>query len=533
MTTTGTQRFFRLLPLIVLLWGFLLLRVLNIGAWLAFFVDEMHHMDRARHVLEFSDLQTSTTPGKLLLYYYLAPFGLPANFPGWVGRAAVALFSLVGAAGTYALTRRLFASHRAGLLAVVVLAVFPFMLFHERMVLSDPLAAVFVVLVAWWGVVVAQKPTLTRAAILGVLVVFMLLAKIVAGPLLVLPFMAVALLSPRPIQWRDNLMSQFTRLWQDYQPFILRAAFIILAVWIPIMAFYVGRGLLSPAETDPIVVDYIYAGVSPDYDDSTPQVVQRNLDHIGEMFATLWGLLLIVPTVAGGAYLLWRRPQVALYLLVGIALYWGVLAVVNARPNSRYFTLVGHLWVVLVAGGVWSLWRESSRAGGVWRVAGVLPLVSLTAWVALYGLPFALQMQQNATDLPLPAAEENGYFRNFTGYALTDAIYEVEAQPAISQGEDEPLAYLAVRRCDYVPYHIPSDTDVQFICNRDANGAFTADILEAAARYGALYIIREDFPHFELDHNRLNLTLLERFQRPRDGTWVEVYRVDGAGVAGR
>lgn len=532
--TTGISRFLRLLPLVALLWGFLLLRILNIGDWLAYFVDELHHMDRARRVLEFSDLQTSTTPGKLLLYYYLAPFGLTEHFPGFVGRSAVALFSLVGAAGTYALTKRLVDAHRAGLLAVVVLAVFPLMVFHERMVLSDPLTAAFVVVVAWWSLIVAQRPTLGRASVLGVLVVLMLLAKIVAGPLLALPFLAVGLLSPKAIRWRENLVQQVLDIWRGYRPFILRAATIILAAWLPIMAFYVVRGLTTPDDTDPIVVDYIYAGVVPEYDDSTPQVIQRNMAHLGEMFGTLWGAILIVLTVVAVLVLLRRRPQVAVYLLAGIAVYWVILAVLTARPNSRYYSLVGHLWVVLVAAGIWTLYREGMVKGGVQRVFGVAAMALLVTWVALYGLPFALTAQHDPTDLPLPTAEENGYFANFTGYALTDAIYDVEARPAISHAHDQPLAYMAVRRCDYVPYHIPADTQIALLCNVDVDDLLTQDILAAAQTFGSLYLIREDLEHFTIDMALLRpgLTLLSTYQRPYDGVVVEVYRVDGASLAG-
>ena len=177
---SGLSKFSKLLPLIVMMWVFLFWRIHLIDVNMPYFIDELNHINRARIVWTFEDLHVSTTPGKFLLYYYLGLFDIPPNLPGWIARTATTLLSLIGAAGTYALAKTLF-SRKAGLLALVLLSVFPFMVFHERLTLSDPLAASFAVVMVWWSLHFARKPSLHRANILGAMICVMLLGKILAG----------------------------------------------------------------------------------------------------------------------------------------------------------------------------------------------------------------------------------------------------------------------------------------------------------------------------------------------------------------
>ena len=130
--STGFKTFLNILPIIGLLWLFFFLRLHDIADSLLFFVDETRHIERAQIIWSFSDLHTSTTPGKFLLYYWIGAFGLPDHETAWLARTPVALFAVVGAAGTFALARLLF-SRFAGLLSIAILAVFPFMLFYERL----------------------------------------------------------------------------------------------------------------------------------------------------------------------------------------------------------------------------------------------------------------------------------------------------------------------------------------------------------------------------------------------------------------
>ena len=515
----------RLLAIVALLYGYLLLRIVNLGEWLPFFIDEVHHMDRARHVLTFENLQTSTTPGKLLLYYYLTLFDLPDYYPGWLARTAVALFTMLGAAGTYALARSLF-SHRAGMLALVLLAVFPFMTFHDRMVLSDPLASSFVVLVAWWSVQVVRRPTLPRATVLAVLINLMLLAKIVAAPLVILPFAAVVLLSQQPLALSNPLLAQVKTWWQALHPIIMRVALGMAMVWVPMMGIYVVRAIFLPDDTNAIVTDMIYAGISPEYDTSTNDVIGDNIAHVGQMLGDFFGLWFLLATVVTAGYLALKYPRRLFYLGSSIIIYWLMLMVVNARPNSRYFTLVGQLWVVLVAGGAITMLNDGLRQKSSVRYAGFVPLGLLVLWVGLYALPYSVNMINHVEDVPLPDSEIAGYFRNFSGYGFREALDAAEDLPPISENAaGKPVVYLAVRLCEYIPYHMQADAQLELICTPNLD-TFEDDLNANLELYGAFYIVREDFQRFELDRSLLNsqLVKIDDFQRPYDGSTVELYQ---------
>lgn len=529
---SGLRVFARLMPLLILFWGFFFIRIHNIDGWIAYFIDEVHHIDRARRVWTFSDLQVSTTPGKFLLYYWISLFDLPVHLPGWIARAPVALFALLGAAGTYALTKTLF-SRSAALLSLLLLAVFPFMTFHERMVLTDPIAAVFVVLVAWRSVLLARKPQVSSAIVLGLLLCLMLAAKLHSFPLVMLPVLAVALFSQPVIDLRHGVVGQLKRLWLKYRQALLVMG-LFVGIWMAVLGiFYVARGLLDPSDTKPIVDDYIYAGLDAKFDTTVWDVIELNLIHLEELFIYLWGPLLTGVMAVVTLYLLVRQPRKALYLLLGIMALWTLVIVVAARPNSRYFTLVGHLWIVLVAGGAWSI-RDDLIQSSNWavRLLGWVPVALLIVWMMVFALPFSQQMMDDAVGLELPEKELNGYFRNVSGYGLRDALDYVAEQPPVSYGVDMPVVYSVMRECQYVPYHIPADTPLHIECYDHRFRLQEWRLHNILDIYGPVYMIRERLAEYEFQQPALKARLqwLASFRRPHDGLYVDVYLVYPAEV---
>lgn len=489
-------------------------------------------MNRAREAWKFTDLQTSTTPGKFLLYYYLALFGLPDHEPIWLARTGVVLFSVVGLGAAYALGRQLF-SHRAGLLAVVLLAVFPMMAFHERQVLSDPLAATTITMVLWWSVVVAKRPTMPRATILAIFVTLMLAAKVIAVPLVLAPFIAVLIFSPQTLQLRERLWPQIKTLSITYWPYVRRNIIILLVFWTPFMSVYLFRMAFYTDETSPIVVDYIYAGVVDEYEQTTTDVINANVDHLQEMFSILWGLLLIIPTIIGTGYSLVRRPRAAGYILLMIALIWVPLIVLAARPNSRYYMVLGPAWMVLTAGGVMMLYDDLKQSS-LGRAAAIVPILSLVGWVALYAIPFNLQMANNATELTYPEKEAAGYFSRYTTYGISDAIDEVTSEPPLDARQDAPVVYIINAFCGSMSYIWPADLSIDHRCpvNSEERGlqpheSFSVDITEILDEYGAFYIVHDSLSSFRTDWLTVPATLerIATYPRPFDGNPVYLYRV--------
>lgn len=522
----------RLLPITLLVWAYLLVRLLNIEGWNAYFIDEILHMNRAQVVLKFTDLQVSATPGKFLLYYYLSLFQLPDHEPIWLARTAVSLFSVAGLAAAYGLGRQLF-SHRAGMLSVVILAVWPLMVFHEKQVLSDPLAATTVTLVLWWSVVVAKRPTLRRATLLGVLVCLMLAAKVIAVPLLAAPFLAVLLFAPQSIQLRHRIIPQIKALWVQYWPQIRRAAIVILIVWVPIMIVYQIRFTFFPETTSPIVVDYIYAGLVEEYDQTTQDVIQANLEHLAEMFRIMWGLLLIIPTVIGTVYAMVRRPRAGGYLILSIALIWLPLIVLAARPNSRYYMVMAPVSIVLLAGGIMLLVDDLKRT---WpgRAIAAIPVVSIIAWIALYALPFDLEMANNATSLTYTSKDTDGYFRRYTSYGIEDALETILAAPPLEPDQSVPTVFVVNAFCGSMPYLYPEGTPIAYRCptrydpkQTTRAQSLSQDLQKVLSEDGSVYMIHDRLS--ALDVNDLDIPgqiePITTYQRPFDGHYVDLYRV--------
>ncbi|MCI0709031.1 MAG: glycosyltransferase family 39 protein [Chloroflexi bacterium] len=586
------KRFVDFLPVIFLMWVFFFLRVHDIDKNMPYFIDELNHINRARIIYSFSDLHVSTTPGKFLLYYYLGLFDLPLHLPGWIARTAVVVVSLIGAASTYALAKDLF-SHRAGVMALAFLSAFPFMIFHERLVLSDPLTASLSVLVVWYSIPFARKADRNRATILGIMICVMLLGKILAGPLIAMPIAAIVLLSRyrlvfsqklgsddmltdeeaqatryptltlpsslsfghlpingegtdahhlprlrgrhrRGVFYRDRfdyqsighhyekLLPQIKTAWEHYKPGLIRVAVINAVVWGIILVFYVGRGLISPETTNPIVDDYIFTPR-----DRVSQL-EANWQHFREMFAYLWGPGLTILTVLALPMIFWKRPRAGLYLLGGIMLLWLPVFITAARPNSRYLTLVGHLWMVIVAGGINLLWLEARRLKSpALRDGIIVASILLMVWGLGFGVSFAQTLMDKPTALDLPEAELNGYYRNFTGFALRDAMTFVNEQPPISDHTDKIVVLALTRACDFLPYHIPEDYNLQFECL----GRFTksVDVARVLEEYGQVYAIWEqvDPPTRIADPRWIQgrMEWLATFERPHDGIEIEVYRV--------
>lgn len=512
--------FLNLIPFIVLAWIFLFLRVFRITDF-PLFIDEVHHIHRGRIVWSFSDLQVSTTPSKFLLYYYLGLFDPPFFYPAWIGRVPVALFSLVGAAGTYATTKWFF-NHAAGLLSLAVLAFFPFMLFHERMSLTDPFAASISIVMVWWSLVVARYPTKQNGTILGILISAMLAGKLLALPLVIMPILAVALFGKRPIRFNQPLRPQIETLWQIYRPAVVRSVAIVGVVWTAIMVFYVGRGLISPDTTNPIVDDYIYAS------ENRGSVLSANINHLEEVFAYLWGPLLIGLNILALLVLFWKRPQIAVYILTGIVPVWFMLTILAAKPNSRYLTVVGHLWIVGLAGGIVVSQRWISNY--LPRFFGWIPSVLLVVWFVTFGLSFISTLNDDAAMLDLPQMEVRGYFQNLSGYGFDNVYDSLEQAPPISEGEDRPLAISVTLLCEYQHYYHTADRKFALQCLPGGSAERVAELNNLLEDYGAYYLIWENV--FELK-NQFNPALVngsvERlavYQRPHDGTIVEFYRVE-------
>lgn len=525
--------FVELLPIVALLWGYIFLRWHEIAAHHPFFIDEIHHMRRARAVWSFSDLHTMTTPGKFLLYYWLGAFQLSEFAPLWLVRTGASMLTLLGAAGTYAFTHILFGK-RAAWLALALLAVFPFVLFYERMALTDTLAGSFGVIMAWWSVIVARHPTVKNATLLGVWVCIMLAAKILTFPLLLIPFLAIGLLGPKPIQLGQPLITEFRRIGREYQPAIRRATWVIGGVWGSLVVFFQLRKALDH-KTRAIVDDYLYAAaIDPD---QNQYVI--NLERIGQALWYLWGPLLIGLALIAVGVLCWRRWRWGLFFIGSILPLWIFVFAVAGQLNSRYLTVVAHIVVAMIAGGL-IITGEALQERFRWRGVVWVPIVGLGIWGLVFALPFALTNITRPTHLALPERDQREYFANYTGYALPNALSFLAASPSISEGIEVPVVVTFVRVCEFLPYHMPIalHDDLKLICRPSTEeGSYSNryQLLEDALdQYGAVYLMTEDVDEDDTSDGAVlfDPTLVDaptqflaRYERPFDGVPVLIYQI--------
>lgn len=529
---SGRQVFFRLMPIVVVLWGFFFVRVHAIDT-LPYFVDELRHVGRSQVVWSFSDIEVSTTPHKFLLYYWLGLFDLPLHLPGWLARTAVSVFSLLGAAGTYALGRRLF-SPIVGLLSLGFLSLFPFMFFYDRLALADPLTSSLIVLIAWWSLIVARHPTRRYGAVLGILICLMLAAKVLGGPLLLLPVTSILLVGLKPFNLRRNYFQQAKCILRQYRQPALTAILIVGIVWGIILTFYAMRTDFGQKEdTSPIVNNYLYQ----------PAGYENNLERVEEAVNYLWGSVLTVLAVIAFVGLLLRNRSSLLYLLSGILPLWWTLLAIAGQLSTRYLTLVGHLWVVLIMGGLVSIesllkaWTPFKSAK--WRSSFVTTAI-LMVWGIGFGGRFWQTLIDEPTQLELPARDQHEYFRNQTGYALQNAVKDVSELPTISSNSDYPVLVGLVRNCSFLPHYIPDSTHINIKCSVysyfhrdewppiDKRMKHLNKMLET---YGSVYMIIEVFdaekdnPLIDLDMVNGELDYQRTYERPFDGIPVELYIV--------
>ncbi len=512
----------RLLPVVLLVWIYVFLRVHAIQT-LPFFVDEVRHIQRARVVWTFSDIDTSTRPSKFLLYYWLGLFDLPLHLPQWLARTGTALFTVLGAAGLFALARTLF-SYRTALLALLVLTFLPFMMFYDRLALTDPAASSFVVLVTWWSVLTVRNPTRHYSVILGILVSLMLAAKVLTVPMLILPVTAALFLGKYPLNWRHP-RQQIRRCYEHYRSMLWTMMAVVGVIWGIILGFYQIRRTFTDTAEAAIVNPYLYDSVG----------ITANLERIVQILERFFGPVLLIIIVVALLVMLWRRPNITLYLLSGGVPLAAILVVIAKQLSTRYLTLMGHLWIVLVVGGVVSLREILRRYGPLsWVPAGLLAV-----WVVGFGGSFWLTLIDEPRDLNLPDRDRVEYFSNQTGYGLTDALHYVAELEPLSEKSEVPVVVGLVRNCSFMSLYIPADLPLKIECSVISyhhadeippRAVQTAHLRSVVDTYGSIYVIIERDEPFnpQVDFDRVNGVLegpIKVFERPFDGVPVELYRM--------
>lgn len=531
-TTNGLQLLAQLLPIIVIIWVHLFLRWHHVGESMPYFIDEVRHVERARIVWTFQDIDTSTTPSKFGTYYWLGLFALPQYADPWLARVPIALFTALGVAGTFALGKFLF-GYRGGLLAIVITTIWPFLIFFERMALTDPFAATLAVVTVWWSLVFAKYPNQRRALLLGVWINLMLAGKLLTVMLLIVPPLAIILFGKHPLVLQKPLWPQLRQIWHYYRPYLLRIGIVVGTVWTALLGFYQIRKWLYP-DTRIIVQNYLYM----DSLRGDAFYVPQNLERAGQVLYYYWSILLA--GLAGLAIIvLWtQRWRILTLLMASILPLWVFLIAVAKELSTRYVTIVAHLIAVTIAGGILLFWQSNFNRWIRYVPSGVLAI-----WGLIFALPTSLMIISQPERITLPERDTIEYFQNNTsGYEVEEALTFVAENGDAPRLADDPVVMAALRICDLDPNYLMSEPirdDIEVQCQPRYPGDSITDVFHkrydwinaTAADYDVSYLVIErhesqaDPIVLEPDRVIGYVGRIARFERPHDGTPIEVYEI--------
>jgi 4-amino-4-deoxy-L-arabinose transferase-like glycosyltransferase len=519
ISLTAKRRLWLMVGLLWLLWFSRAHQIME----LAVFVDESLHILRAQLVFEFKDATASILPGKLLLYYYLGSFD-PQNVGGaWLSRQAIALLAPLGAALTFALSRQLFHRWQVGFIAVVLYALSPFMLFFERMALSDTLAMIFGLALAIFSIKLAHVPTRKNAVFTGLLLGFAVLAKLIALPFAILPILALYLWGK--LGWKQ---------------IIQRGTVIAFAASIPLLpsAIYVVYQEAAQVENkQEVVTTTLFV---PETQSRLGQIT-HNLDIYLE---AAWTMLTPPLFLLILCFIFWQlrvRFKETLYLLSITGSVWAFIVLTSAQPSTRYLVLGVPPLLIIGAIGIDDALQNLRQKFGniILHPAKNVPTVAI-AGIAIFillggalSVRFLSQSWTDPTDLALSERDTWEYFQNTaTGYGLREAANDLSSLPPLNPADGETIHVAGfVGACHTLRLYLPENSRVEMSCpyfrwSPDQAAATLAEWEQRIRQDGAWYVLADDSQPMDVLNLPFKWEELAVYERPHNGVTVRLYRVN-------
>lgn len=508
--------------IVLLLLIALFVRIHNVTA-LPPFNDESLHIRRAEIAWSFDDLNISLKPGKLLTYYWIGLFNADRLHGIFIGRTVVGIFSLLGLAGLYAAARRLFSAW-GGILALYIAVFSPFMIFFDRLAFSDPLASALGMLTVWGSLLMVRHPEEWEWGILtGFLGGLTTLAKLIGAPYIVVPALAIFLLSG--LGWRVA--------WKRYKTTLIVCYVTFSVVLLPFFAYVAYKEVsyqrspdANPAAERAVMVEPVLI--------NTRSPLETIVDNIQDIVTVNWVLHGGLVLTLGGLLITFRvRPRTFLFLLGCIVLPWSIVIFLAGRFSTRYVQL-GILPLLIVMAGVLIIgfqqlperWKSLRSWAGSWLVVSV--------WIVFFAQPFIAAAWTNPREMTLPKTDRHEYFQNFTsGYALMDAAELAKNLEPSTRSGRIPVIGL-VGSCHQMRLYLDENGPVNLEC---PNFGWEGELMPDVSRHieqrlqqeGVLYVFAEpeldilDFDLLTVDHR-----VIARFGRPFDGMVVEVWEMESA-----
>jgi 4-amino-4-deoxy-L-arabinose transferase-like glycosyltransferase len=368
------------------------------------FLDESWHASWAMHIAEGQRLDRPWHYGKgLSVFANALVFPWAASHWLWASRCVTVVLSLVGLWGCVETARLLF-GRTAGLIAGIYYGLCPFLVFHERLVLTDPVMAAFGAALLALSVRLGQAPSVGRGLAAALALTLVLFSKATGLALAFVPLAAVALLQPRPWRaWRALLAA--------YAPPL------VLTTW-PLVRFL---------QTSPTMRVGLAEG-----EPASAARLAENVPLLAQWLGSYLTLPLLLLAAAGLVCCALRRERGGLLLAAAALLPLAGFVSVAQLWFPRYVVFAAVPLLVLAAGALACGARAlgARRGPGLERAALVAGLVlSLAA-----ALRFDYALWTDPRRAPLPATDRFQFVDGWpSGYGIIDTIafvkQELERQP--------------------------------------------------------------------------------------------------------
>lgn len=517
---------------------------------LPFFWDENRHMVRAASILDGKH-PAETSNGKFLLYVWIAPFHPDRPVALHVSRTAVALFSLLGTAGLFALTRRLFGV-LAACVAIAFYATVPFALFYERMVLADGLAGALGILTAWQAVRFAQRVTYRRAALVGALAALAVMAKLtMTFAVVLMPVLSIVLLGKQvkasaeedeAKQRRTRFAISLKRFVLDYWKYWAVAGIAFIVMWLP---------TLIPAAISGLQGHYYVLVDQSLISDSALR--GENTNRFAELMRQLVTMLSWPMVLALGLAVilgLWGFPGRTTFVLVWLILVWFPGVALVWRTQTRYLMPGVYPLAVLLGAGIAVVARagivskaEEDPNREVWQVnfatrlpssyRGVLVSGLLGIWMLVFALPFARTASTDAAALDMPQWDQRDYYQQpWNGYGLLSALRYIDENGQVA-ADGKTYVIGVAWMCRYMDLYSFAHIDLTCLANEydgAVGGELWQAVIEQVEHHQPLYLMLEqhrntlEIPEIPFEAEGVEWIKLAAFQRPKDGLWVTVWQ---------
>lgn len=401
---------------------FFFIRLANLTL-LPIFVDEAIYIRwsqvmRVESTLRFLPLSDGKQP---LFMWLTIPFLKIFSDPLFAGRFLSVLSGLGSLAGLFLISYQLFKDKKIALVASLLYAVIPFLVFFDRMALVDSMLAMFGIWTAYLGILLVRWLRLDLAMITGMILGVALITKS--------PAIFFALLLPAAILIADwfNL-----REWRKIIPRVLK----LIGLWgvVYLFAFFIYNLLrLGP--------NFNMIGIrNKDYIFSVREIFSHPLDplrpHLTDLAVWLPNLLtwpILLSAIVGWIWLWWRqekrREAIFLCLMITVPLLIQSIFARVFTPRYILFTiwpllifaaycLVSALRLLATTGLSTACLSvrpclPAGRRGKVtvdrqWLVVGLLGVILLPAVWYNFHLLYKLERA------PLPRKMRSGYLEEWT-----------------------------------------------------------------------------------------------------------------------